>query len=204
MDSFEWNKIWGALLASVLMVMVLREIGSFAFHEEPLETPGYAIDLPEKEDAGTAVAAVEEVLDLGALLLEASAEGGERVAKQCAACHNFVQGGANQLGPNLWGVLGRDIASKDGFSYSAALSGKEGEWTYEKMYAFLENPSEWAPGTAMNYVGLRRQRDRVNILAYMAQQADAPLPFPAPLEAEAAGDEGTDDAPTEAVQETGL
>ncbi len=179
MDFFEWNKVWGALLASILLIMVLREVGQFAYHEPSYIEGGYKIELPEAQVTENTDAVVEETLDLGALLVEASASAGERVAKRCLSCHNFEKGGDAQVGPNLWGVLGRPIGAMEGFRYSQTLQNLGGEWTYERMYAYLENPAQWAPGTNMAFAGLNRQNDRVNILAYMRQQADSAPPLPA-------------------------
>ncbi len=187
MDSFEWNKVFGAILATLLVVMVIREVGGFIFYAEELDEPGYRVELPDPVTPENGGEEPEPALDLGALLVEANAGAGERIANQCVACHNFEKGGANMVGPALWGVLGREIAALDGFNYSRALASKDGVWDYESMYKFLENPREWAPGTLMGYAGLRRQRDRVNLLAWMQQKADTPYPFPAALAADGDG-----------------
>lgn len=180
MDFFEWNKVWGALLASILAVMVLREVGSLFYYEPSYVDGGYKIDVPEtpadNEDANTPE---EPQVDFASLLLTANVDAGERVAKRCLSCHNFTKGGANQTGPGLWNVLGRDIASVDGFNYSNTLNGLDGVWTYEKMNGYLENPAQWAPGTKMAFAGLNREKDRANIIAYMRQQADTPIEMPA-------------------------
>ncbi|MGF1456495.1 MAG: c-type cytochrome [Alphaproteobacteria bacterium] len=179
MDFFEWNKVWGALLASVLAVMVLREVGTLFYHEPSYIEGGYKIDVPENEvpveaDPTDSV----ETVDFASLIPTASVDAGERVAKRCLSCHNFEKGGANQTGPYLWNVLGRDIASINGFNYSSTLTGLDGVWTYDKMNGYLENPAKWAPGTKMAFAGLNRQKDRVNIIAYMRQQADTPPAVP--------------------------
>ncbi len=199
MDSFEWNKIFGGVLAALLAIMVIREIAGILSPVEELETAAVVIEGVQASASGAeaAAAVVEEAPDFGALMQEASAEAGERVAALCTSCHGFDKGGANKVGPNLYNVFGGDIAAKDGFNYSSALQGKDGDWTYEKMYAYLEDPRGWAPGTLMAFAGLKRQRDRINVIAYMRQQTDAPVPLPEPMAAEAPEESAADAAAAE-------
>jgi len=105
-------------------------------------------------------------------IAEASASKGATAVAVCKACHSFNKGGPNKVGPNLYGVVGSDIASTQGFSYSKALSGKNGAWTYTKLWNYLENPQGWAPGTRMSYPGVKDPGKRANIIAYLKQQAD--------------------------------
>jgi cytochrome c len=116
---------------------------------------------------------------LGALLAAADPAAGEKDAKKCAVCHNFDQGGAAKLGPPLWGVLGRDIASVDGFKYSDALASKDGAWDYDKLDAFLTNPREWAPGTKMAFAGVKKPAERADIISFLRSLSDNPEPLPA-------------------------
>ena len=121
------------------------------------------------------------------------------VERQCATCHTWNEGGANGTGPNLYGVIGRSVASGAGFGYSSALSGVGGEWSYEQMNAWLTNPGSFARGTSMAYAGLRsprRDNDRVNVIAYLASLNPASPAFPAPLATDASAEEATgEDAP---------
>ena len=107
---------------------------------------------------------------------------GPKNAAKCTTCHAFEQGGANKLGPALWNVVGKDIASADGFAYSGALAGIDGVWDAEALDGFLLKPKAWAPGTKMGFAGLRDDEDRANLIAWMFQQADAPLALPTPSE----------------------
>ena len=84
------------------------------------------------------------------------------------------------MGPALWGVVGKDIASADGFAYSGALAGIDGAWTAEALDGFLLKPKAWAPGTKMGFAGLKDEADRANLIAWMFQQADAPMALPEP------------------------
>lgn len=119
-------------------------------------------------------------VDLGSLLSAADVVRGERTARICAACHTFVQGGPNRVGPNLHGIVGRPVATYPGFAYSAALAGAGGRWTYESLDQFLTRPSQAVAGTKMAFAGLRNPRDRANLIAYLARMTPGAPPFPAP------------------------
>jgi cytochrome c len=108
------------------------------------------------------------------------------VARKCAACHTFDQGGANRIGPHLWGVVGRDIAGVGDFSYSAALQGLEGDWNYEALNHYIADPKGFAPGNKMSFAGLNKVGDRADIIAYLRSLSDSPLPLPTPEEVQAA------------------
>jgi cytochrome c len=116
---------------------------------------------------------------LAALLHQADAATGEKITKKCAACHNFNESGPNKIGPHLWGVLGRQIASVSDFSYSNALKSKEGIWDYDRLNAFLSDPKAWAPGTKMTFVGLKKPEDRAAVILYLRSLSDNPEPLPA-------------------------
>ncbi len=104
--------------------------------------------------------------DLAGLIAAATPDQGKQVARKCTTCHSFEAGGPNKVGPNLAGVVGAGIASKD-FAYSNALKGKDGEWTDEKLDAFLAGPKNWAPGTKMVFVGLKKAEERAAVIAYL-------------------------------------
>jgi cytochrome c len=100
------------------------------------------------------------------MIASANVEDGKNVARKCQACHSLEPGGPTKIGPNLAGVVGADIASKD-YPYSDALKGKEGNWTYENLNAFLTSPREWAPGTKMTFPGLKKPEERAAVIAYL-------------------------------------
>lgn len=179
MDSFEWNKIFGGLLGALLFVLLAQKVSDFAFYEKPLEQQAIKIDVPEAA-APAGDAPEEPEVDFAALLQNASVDGGERVSKQCTSCHSFEKGGANKIGPNLYNIVGADIASRDGYGYSAALSDAEGDWTYAALNGFLEAPREWVPGTSMGYAGLSRPKQRADLIAYLRANTDNPPPLPEP------------------------
>lgn len=160
-----------------------------------VEKPGFAIvGEPEIEDVGGGP-------DLGTMLAAADPAAGEKVFAKCAACHTINAGGANGIGPNLYGVMGTAIGSHaPGFAYSSALTGKGGVWDYEAMNAWLSNPRAFADGTKMSFAGLSKPEDRANIMAYMKANGGGPdFPAPAapaaPAEEAAAGEGAAAEAP---------
>lgn len=149
-------------------------VSSKMFHHERPEEMGYAIEGVEAEGG----AAADSGPPLPVLLAKADVAAGEKVFGKCAACHTITQGGANGIGPNLYGTLGEDIgAGKGGFAFSDAIKKVGGKWTFEQMNKWLTSPREFAPGTKMTFAGLGNPVDRANILAYInAQGSNEPLP----------------------------
>jgi cytochrome c len=128
--------------------------------------------------AEEAAGAAAESAAIGARLAHADVDAGAKSARVCAACHSFEEGGAAKIGPPLWGVVGREIASLDDFSYSDALAGKEGEWSYQTLDEYLSEPREWAPGTKMAFAGVRKPEDRANLILYLRSLSNEPAPLP--------------------------
>ncbi|WP_306251618.1 cytochrome c family protein [Parvularcula sp. IMCC14364] len=146
-------------------------------HHDEANPLGLAYPIEFSFDA-SAVAAEPEI-DLGTLLANATAQRGERSAAICRSCHTFEQGGANGTGPNLHGIVGKQVASVAGFAYSGALQEFGGVWTYERLDAYLENSSSYIPGTSMAQ-RIRKDEKRADILAYLQSQGSMNVPFPAP------------------------
>lgn len=200
MDSFEINKILMALGFAVLSLFAINEVGNAIFHVDAPETPGYAVEVAAEdgEHGGTETAAPADTLpDFGTVLASADVAAGERVASRCTQCHTWDKGGANKIGPNLWGVVGGPHAHKDDFSYSAAMKAEEGGWTYAALYEFLRKPNAAVPGTKMSFAGLSKSEDRINLIAFMRTWADTPQPLPAPNPAAAPEEASAPDAAPE-------
>lgn len=188
MGSLFFNKVAAALLGAGLVILGLVTLADTLFHPEQPEQYGYPVDLAALEGHGGGEEEVEGPTDFGLLLASADVTAGERIARRCASCHTFDEGGADGTGPHLWDVMGRAVASVSGFGYSGAMSDYAGTvegWGVENMYNFLESPRRYMPGTAMSFAGLRNQEDRINLIAYMRGQSNNPIALPAPLAAAA-------------------
>jgi cytochrome c len=190
-DSFEWNKVFGAIIATALFVMVIMTFSESVFHRAEGEKPAFTVEV---ETTTVAEAVVEEGPSLAVLLADADAGRGAKQWGKCRACHTIDKGGKNGAGPNLYGVVGRSVAALDNFKYSSALAGQNVNWTWELLDQWLTSPKKTFKGTSMGFAGLKKEGQRADLLAYMATMSDAPVAFPT---AEVIVDEGG-----EAVEET--
>lgn len=178
MDSFELNKILGAVLGTCLLLLVTSFAAGAIFTPKPLEKPGFEIAVKEEAHGGGGKEAAAPSEPIEKLLQTASVEKGAAAAKKCAACHTFEKGGPNRVGPNLFGIVERARASEAGFNYSAAMKGKGGKWTYEDLNKFIANPKGFLPGTAMGFAGVSKDSERADIIDYLHTLADTPVPLP--------------------------
>lgn len=176
----ETNKIAGAVLSTLLVVMGLNMTAGIVFAPKKPAVPGFDLpsDQPVAAAAGPAAAAEEPI---AVRLAKADVARGEKAVGACKACHTFEKGGANKIGPHLYDVYGRNKGAVDGFAYSAAMKGKSAEkWEADQLDGFLKNPKAYMPGTIMAYAGVGRPDTRADMVAYLNSLADAPKPLPKP------------------------
>ena len=177
MNSFEINKILGAVLGTCLFLLAVH-IASGAIFSPPVPAkPGYEVTVKEEQPAkgGEAAPAAQPI---ETLLASASAEHGAQVAKQCTICHNLQEGQGPKVGPDLYSVVGRQVASVAGFNYTAALKAKGGTWTFGALNAWLTNPRADVPGTAMTFAGIANEKQRADLIAYLDTLSKSPVPLP--------------------------
>lgn len=225
MDSFEINKLLGALLGVVFILFSVSIVSDSLFAAHAPEKPGYIIEAAETGGAGVPGPA-EEQEPIAVLLASADIAAGETAFRKCSACHTVDNGGANRVGPNLWNIVNRPIASHEGFSYSGALRAfaEGGEvWDYEHLSGFIFAPRAYVPGTAMAFGGIKNRQEEANLIAYLRTLSDNPAPLPevpapteaaeapaaeqpeaeapAPVQPDAPG--GSDASPTDAPEQPG-
>jgi cytochrome c len=185
MDSYELNKILGALLFTCLCLLSLNIAADAMFAPHKPAKPGLEVVVQEKASTkGGAAPAAEEPIEK--LLASATVEKGETASKKCAACHTFGKGEPNRVGPNLYGVIGRERGSHAGFNYSAGMKAKPGKWTVEDLSAFLLNPKAFVPGTSMSFAGVPRGSERADLITFLNAKSDSPAALPKAAEAPAA------------------
>jgi cytochrome c len=181
-DDLRWNKIFGAILGTLLTIFVLRQGAEMVFATNPPAKPGDAIAV-QIASTDSASAAPDTPPDWGTVLPTADVAAGQAQSQKCASCHTFTNGGPNGTGPNNWGVIGRQPGTKAGFNYSAAMVAfgqKVPKWDYDHVYMFLAGPQAYIDGTKMSFVGIKAPQDRINLIAWLRQQSSSPAPIPAP------------------------
>ena len=169
MTSFEINKIMGSVFSIILFLLIIKNLSNILYpiqevthpdNTENIEVTNLKSSIDKKED-------IIIELDIEERLLSANIDQGKKFSKKCVACHSFEIDGPNKIGPNLYNIQSREIASIASFKYSKALISKTGKWDNNNLDAFLKKPKEWAPGTKMSYVGIKKGEDRANVIKYL-------------------------------------
>ncbi|MEO8557695.1 MAG: cytochrome c family protein [Rhodospirillales bacterium] len=180
MDSFELNKVAGAVLAAALFMMVVGKVAHGLVEVEPPSKPVFAAVEPSTGGGETATVPADTKLEpVGPMLAKADPKVGEATfVKRCGTCHTTAKGGPNKTGPDLWNIVGRARASHEGFTYSSAMQAKGGSWDYESINEFISNPQGFVKGTKMALAPLRSAKERTDIISFLRTQNDSPPPLP--------------------------
>ena len=179
MDSFELNKIIGAILLTALIVIGLGKFTDVLFHVEKPKQSAYKVEgLEEAVTTSKLEQKVEEKVDITLLLSMGDLNHGEKVFKKCSACHMIASGGKNMIGPNLWSVIGRTAGSVSDYKYSKAMVAYGKKWSFEEMNSYLIKPQAYVKGTKMAFAGLRKEKDRASVILFMNSKSSNPKPLP--------------------------
>ena len=180
MDSFELNKIIGAVLMTALIVIGINKLSDTIFHIDKPKKSAYKVEGVELALVSKIATEVKDVvqLDIKEILAMGNLAHGEKVFKKCSACHLVAKGGKNKIGPALYGIVGKDSAVSEGYSYSKAMKAHGKSWSFEELNAYLLKPQSYIKGTKMAFAGLRKDKDRASVILYLNSQSDSPLPKP--------------------------
>jgi len=172
------NKIIVSIVFAIILVLGINKVTDVIFYVEKPEKSAYQVasitTVASTTSAETGSTNSEEG-NIMALFASASAAEGAKVFKKCAACHSIKEGGANKIGPALWGVLGRTAGSVPGYKYSKAMTAHGKNWSFEEMNGFLIKPKDWIKGTKMSFAGLKNAKDRAAVILYMNENTNSPL-----------------------------
>jgi cytochrome c len=179
MDSFEFNKIVAAVLLALLVIKGADLISQHLIHPKMLKENVFQIEGVQVTAQAGETVEKKGPAPIEPLLAAANVAKGAEIFKKCTSCHTAEKGGPNKIGPDLYNVVGAPKAKHPGYSYSQAMSGKGGNWTFDDLNVYLFSPRDFVPGTKMSFVGIKDDQERADVIAYLRQQSDAPLPLPA-------------------------
>lgn len=177
----KWNKIMGACLGTAFAILVVQQVSGFVYQTKQPEKMGYFVDAPDESAAGAAEAVLP--IDWGTVLPTADLAAGEAAFARCQACHTVNAGGADGIGPNLNGVIGGPVMHRAGFAYSDAMAKHKAAaptWNYDEIDHFLNAPGRYVPGTKMSFAGIRDEKTRINLIAWLRTQGSSGFAIPAP------------------------
>ena len=172
------NKIITSIVIVVFIVISINKIADVIYSVEKPEKSAYQVASVTTVASNTSVETNSEAGNIMALFASTSAVEGAKIFKKCSACHSIAEGGANKIGPALWGVLGRKAGSVPGYKYSKALTAHGKVWSFAEMNSFLIKPQSYIKGTKMAYAGLKNEKDRASVILYLNSKSDNPLPKP--------------------------
>jgi len=174
------NKIIVSIVLAVFLVLGINKITDVIFYVDKPEKSAYQVATVTTVASTTSSeesTASSESGDIMALFASTNAAEGAKIFKKCAACHSITEGGANKIGPALWGVLGRPAGTVPGYKYSKAMAAHGKNWSFEEMNGFLIKPKDWIKGTKMSFAGLKKAKDRASVILYMNENTNSPLPI---------------------------
>ena len=183
MSGLEVNKIIASLLMVFLIIVFISIMGNTLVKKQEInngnDITAYLIDIPEEDESNSEITAKISITEsVSPFLMNASIEKGKKLFKKCGACHSYNKDGANKVGPNLWNLINRPKGNINGFSYSPALLDFGGKWTFEELSEFLYKPKQYIEKTKMNFAGLKAVEDRANLILFIREQSDEPVPLP--------------------------
>jgi cytochrome c len=183
MSALEVNKIIASLIIAFLIIVFIGITGDILVKKQGINngnnSTAYLIDIPEEAtDNSETIKKLANTDPVSPFLMNASIEKGEKLFKKCGACHSYNKGGTNKVGPNLWNLINRPKGSINSFTYSTALSEFGGKWTFEELSEFLYKPKQYIEKTKMNFAGLKEVDDRANLILFIREQSDEPVPLP--------------------------
>ena len=174
------TKIITSIVVAIVVVLGINKIANTIFYVEKPEKSAYQVDgmvTTASTTSAETASGDSEVGDIMALFASVSASEGAKIFKKCSACHSISQGGANKIGPALWGVLGRKAGSVSDYKYSKAMVAHAKPWSFEEMNGFLIKPKDWIKGTKMSFAGLKNEKERADVILFMNKNTDNPLPL---------------------------
>ena len=171
------NKIIVSIVLAIILVLGINKITDVIFYVEKPEKSAYQVATVTTAASTASAETSSGTGDIMAIFASTSATDGQKVFKKCAACHSITKGGANKIGPALWGVIGRQAGNISDYKYSKAMAAHGKIWSFEEMNGFLIKPKDWIKGTKMSYAGLKSEKERAAVILYMNQNTNNPLPL---------------------------